>query len=200
MASPSLATAALASPLLFSSAILRVPRWPGAPCPPARRRALLHPASSVNTGMDMQFKAVFETSKWFACRLTSHPKVFASTFTPFPSQLTADILVMMIAVRARDRHGGRKGGRGGGTGGGIRLPARSETTLPPKSALRIIFLDSAVEVAGAAPPPVVAAALVCCTLRQHLLLPPSPLSLTPIHREILPEPHHGVSACSSLAL
>ena len=109
MASPSLATAALASPLLFSSAILRVPRWPGAPCPPARRRALLHPASSVNTGMDMQFKAVFETSKWFACRLTSHPKVFASTFTPFPSQLTADILVMMIAVRARDRHGGRKG-------------------------------------------------------------------------------------------
>ena len=100
--------------------------------------------------------------------------------------------MMIAAVRARDRHGGRKegkGGRGGGTGGGIRLPARSETTLPPKSALRIIFLDAAVEVAGAAPPPVVAAALVCCTLRQHLLLPPFPLS--PIHREILPQPHHG---------
>lgn len=66
--------------------------------------------SSVNTGMDMQLKAVFETSKWFACRLASHPKVFASKFTPFPSQLTAKTPVMMIAaVRARDRHGGRKG-------------------------------------------------------------------------------------------
>ena len=44
------------------------------------------------------------------------------------------------------------GREGGGTGRqqSLALPlARSETTLPPKSALRIIFLDFAVEVAPA---------------------------------------------------
>ena len=71
----------------------------------------------------------------------------------------------------------REGGKGpGGEGGGSHSLARSEATLPPKSALRIIFLDFAVAAAAAV------AASVSCALRQHLLLPPVHASLRVVSR------------------
>ena len=69
-----------------------------------------------------------------------------------------------------------RGREGGGEGGGSHSLARSEATLPPKSALRIIFLDFAVAAAAAV------AASVSCALRQHLLLPPVHASLRVVSR------------------